>query len=114
VVLLQEKTEGGYGDGSIAARLVARFSVAVLASNQVGSKARDSKQLWYGDEEKREISLRKSEMLLRNRCCKRFLGRRQRTQSAMLMRPGHETDVLTEFPIRLERRASTAKNQHLC
>jgi len=52
----------------------------------------------HGYEEKRKISLRESQVLLRNRRGKRVIGCRQRAQSAVRMWAGYETDVLKEFP----------------
>jgi hypothetical protein len=63
----------------------------------------------HGHEEKREISLRESQMPLRNRG-KRVIGCRQRAESTQRVRPGYETDVLTEFPARLELRANRGAN----
>jgi hypothetical protein len=64
----------------------------------------------HGDEEEREISLRESQMLLRNRRGKRVIGCRQRAESTLRVRPGYETDVLTEFPARLALRANRGAN----
>jgi hypothetical protein len=59
----------------------------------------------HGHEEKREISLRESQMLLRNRRDKRVIGCRQRAESTLRVRPGiniliYETDVLVTTPSR--------------
>src|SRR5260370_6912399 len=69
----------------------------------------------HGHEEKRNIPLRKFQMLLRNRSCEGFVGRYQRAQSAMRLRARHEKDVLTELrvvrtldPHRLSERSSEA------
>jgi hypothetical protein len=56
----------------------------------------------HGYEEKRKISLRESQVLLRNRRGKRVIGCRQRAQSSLRMWAGYETDVLKEFPARFE------------
>lgn len=56
----------------------------------------------HGHEEKREISLPESQMLLRNQRGKRVIGFRQRAESTLRVRPGYETDVLMESPARPE------------
>ena len=55
-------------------------------------------------------SLRESQLLPRNRRGKRVIGCRQRAESTQRVRPGYETDVLTEFPARLELRANRGAN----
>jgi hypothetical protein len=55
----------------------------------------------HGNEEKRKISLRESQVLLRNRRGKRIIGCRQRAQSSLRMWAGYETDVLKEFSARV-------------
>jgi hypothetical protein len=51
-----------------------------------------------------------NQMLLRNRRGKRVIGCRQRAESTLRVRPGYETDVLTEFLARLELRANRGAN----
>jgi hypothetical protein len=55
-------------------------------------------------------SLRESQLLLRNRRGKRVIGCRQLAESTLRVRPGYETDVLREFPARLELRANRGAN----
>jgi len=49
----------------------------------------------HGHEEKRKISLRELQMLLRNRSGEGFVGCYERSQSSLCMRARYEKDVLT-------------------
>jgi hypothetical protein len=75
------------------------------------SIAPESRGRNHGHEEKRKISLREFQMLLRNRSGEGFVGCNERSQSTLYMRAGYEKDVLTAFaglrpPVRFETRSS--------
>jgi hypothetical protein len=73
--------------------------------------AAESRGRNHGHEEKRKISLREFQMLLRNRSSEGFVGCYERSQSTLCMRARYEKDVLIAFaglrlPVRLETRSS--------
>jgi hypothetical protein len=76
-----------------------------------GFIAPESRGQNHGHEEKRKISLRELQMLLRNRSGEGFVGCYERSQSSLCMRARYEKDVLTAFAglrlrVRLETRSS--------
>jgi hypothetical protein len=91
--LLQGKTDDTYGK-TLLPRGAAAPIVNVCPIKVTGTH--------HGHEEKRKISLRESQVLLRNRRGKRVIGCRQRAQSSLRMWAGYETDVLKEFPAPFE------------